>query len=114
MLHRLYAAYGFNVLKDLVFDGMHDVPLNVIKHHLEVQLELGLLNKATIEERLEAMPCQRTVVTSPGMGLYLDYNEYQMAIGGGLSWILPISLCAHSTTILLSTLFVTKRGSDHR
>ncbi|KAL5503408.1 hypothetical protein EMCRGX_G010352 [Ephydatia muelleri] len=49
-------AYGFNVLKDLVFDGMHDVPLNVIKHHLEVQLELGLLNKATIEERLEAMP----------------------------------------------------------
>ena len=56
VLHRLYAAYGFNVLKDLVFDGMHDVSLNVIKHHLEVQLELGLLNKATIEERLEAMP----------------------------------------------------------
>ena len=56
VLHRLYAAYGFNVLKDLVFDGMHDVPLNVIKHHLEVQLELGLLNKATIDERLEAMP----------------------------------------------------------
>ena len=56
VLHRLYVAYGFNVLKDMVFDGMHDVPLNVIKHHLEVQLELGLLNKATIEERLEAMP----------------------------------------------------------
>ena len=54
------------------------------------------------------------VVTSPGMGLYLDSNEYQMAIGGGLSCILPISLCAHSTPILLSTLLVTKRGMDHR
>ena len=58
VLHRLYAAYGFNVLKDLVFDGMHDVPLNVIKHHFEVQLELGLLNKAS-----DWKPCHGHQVT---------------------------------------------------
>ena len=41
------------------------------------------------------LECQHQY-TSPGMGLYLDSNEYQMAIGGGFSWIIPISLCAHA------------------
>ena len=29
ILHRLYAAYGFNILKDLTFDAMHDVTLTL-------------------------------------------------------------------------------------
>ena len=34
ILHRLYYLYGFNVLCDLVFDAMHNIPLNVVSNHL--------------------------------------------------------------------------------
>lgn len=30
-LHRLYPLYGFDVLRDSVFDTMHLLPLNVVK-----------------------------------------------------------------------------------
>ena len=46
ILHRLYAAYGFNILKDLTFDAMHDITLNIIHHHLrkrEFCLEMKLM-----------------------------------------------------------------------
>ena len=37
-------------------------------------------------------------------------STMQMAIGGGLSWILPISLCAHSTPILALNPFGHQKG----
>ena len=56
ILHRLHAAYGFNILRDLVFDAMHNVPLNVVSHHLRRYLDMDLISKQVIEERLEAVP----------------------------------------------------------
>lgn len=56
ILHRLFAAYVFNVLKDLVLDTMHSIHLNVASDHLRRYSEMGLISKQIIEERLEAMP----------------------------------------------------------
>eukprot|EP00731_Ephydatia_muelleri_P034483 Em0062g6a len=53
ILHRLHAAYGFNILRDLVFDAMHNVPLNVVSHHLRRYLDMDLISKQVIEERRE-------------------------------------------------------------
>ncbi|KAL5506629.1 hypothetical protein EMCRGX_G008326 [Ephydatia muelleri] len=63
ILHRLYAAYGFNILKDLTFDAMHDVTLNIIHHHLLRYLEAGILSRNEIDVRLAAIPW--TPVTGP-------------------------------------------------
>ena len=52
ILHRLYAAYGFNILKDLTFDAMHDITLNIIHHHLLRYLEAGILSRNEIDVRL--------------------------------------------------------------
>ena len=45
ILHRLYAAYGFNILRDLTFDAMHDITLNIIHHHLQRYFEAGILSR---------------------------------------------------------------------
>ena len=34
ILHQLNPLYNFNVIQDLVFDAMHNIPLNVASHHL--------------------------------------------------------------------------------
>ena len=32
ILHKLYETYGIDILKDLVFNAMHNVALNVVGH----------------------------------------------------------------------------------
>ena len=56
ILHRLYAAYGFNFLKDITLDAMHDITLNIIHHHLQRYFEAGILSKNEIDVRLAAIP----------------------------------------------------------
>ena len=56
ILHRLHYLYGFNVLRDLVFDAMHNIPLNVASNHLHYYLNEGILSPAEIEERLKIVP----------------------------------------------------------
>ena len=43
-------------LKDLTFDAMHDVTLNIIHHHLLRYLEAGILSRNEIDVRLAAIP----------------------------------------------------------
>ena len=38
ILHRLYSLYGFDVHRDLVFDAMHNIPLNITSNHLHYYL----------------------------------------------------------------------------
>ena len=45
ILHRLYELYGFNVLTDMVFDMMHNIPLNVVSKHLNRYLREELVDK---------------------------------------------------------------------
>ena len=50
ILHRLYDLYGFDLHRDLVFDAMHNIPLNVASNHLHYYLNEGLLSPAKIED----------------------------------------------------------------
>ena len=43
LLHRLHKLYKFDVIKDLVFDVMHLVPLNLVKRRFEHLLSNSLL-----------------------------------------------------------------------
>ena len=52
ILHRLNALYGFDVLRDLVFDAMHNVPLNVTSHHLHYYFNEGLLTTNDVDRCL--------------------------------------------------------------
>ena len=56
ILHRLYKLYGFNVLTDMVFDTMHNIPLNVVSKHLNRYLREELVDKSILDERLQAVP----------------------------------------------------------
>ena len=58
-LHRLHHLYGFDVQRDMVYDAMHNVPMNVIGQHLHHYVQHGFFsndNKALVEKRLDAMP----------------------------------------------------------
>lgn len=35
ILHRLQKLYGFEVMKDMVFDVMHNLPLNIVRNYLK-------------------------------------------------------------------------------
>ena len=52
-LHRLNPLYGFNLLTHMVYDAMHNVPINVIRMHLYRYVEENMLPKAEIEPRLD-------------------------------------------------------------
>jgi len=56
ILHQLYPLYGFNVLKDLVYDIHHALPLNVIKNQIDRFVEEGILDPKKVEKRLESVP----------------------------------------------------------
>ena len=72
ILHRLHHLYEFDVLQDLVYDAMHNVPLNVVSHHLHYYLENEILSPPTIEKKLKMMPW------TPGM--YYSYVCQQLLL----------------------------------
>ena len=47
ILHRLHALYGFDVLRDTVFDVMHLLPLSVVKNKFQVYLLTYLWDSIT-------------------------------------------------------------------
>ena len=55
-LHRLHSLYGFNVIKDLVFDAMHNLPLNIARQHLRRYSEEKLVDFRQVESRLQKVP----------------------------------------------------------
>jgi len=63
-LHRLHRLYKFDVLKDLVFDVMHLVPLNLVKRRLDHLLSNELLlNIDELEAALKRIPWTRGTCT---------------------------------------------------
>ena len=56
VLHRLYPLYGFDVLRDTVFDAMHLLPLNIVKNNIERWLSGDYLNKKDLNTNLSKMP----------------------------------------------------------
>lgn len=56
LLHRLHRLYKFDVIKDLVFDVMHLVPLNLVKRRFEYLLSNSLLDTEQLQPALEKIP----------------------------------------------------------
>lgn len=56
ILHTLHALYGFDVLHDLVFDAMHNIPLNVASHHLHYYFNEGIINSQDVDKKLKKVP----------------------------------------------------------
>ena len=56
ILHQLNSLYGFNVMQDLVFDAMHNIPLNVASHHLHYYFNEGILKKQDVDKNLKKVP----------------------------------------------------------
>jgi len=53
ILHQLHPLYGFNVIQDLVFDAMHNIPLNVASHHLHYYFNEEILSQQAVDRRLK-------------------------------------------------------------
>lgn len=53
ILHRFHALYGFDVIWDLIFDAMHNMPLNVAKQHLKRYIEEKLINPKEVDKILQ-------------------------------------------------------------
>lgn len=51
-LFRLYALYGFDVCKDMVFDLMHQILMNVVKKFLDYLVDSGKLNPEEVDARM--------------------------------------------------------------
>ena len=56
ILHRLSKLYGFDVLKDTVYDVMHNIPLNVVGNILKELIASGKLDAKVADNRLEKFP----------------------------------------------------------
>ena len=51
-LMRLWFLYGFDVLKDTVYDMMHNILMNLVKKFLDYLVESDQLNEDEVEYRL--------------------------------------------------------------
>lgn len=68
ILHRLSKLYGFDVLKDTVFDLMHNLPLNVVGNLLKELITSGKLDAKVADDRLKKFPWTA--------GIVLHYLKY--------------------------------------
>lgn len=59
VLHELHPLYGFDVIRDLVYDIHHNLPLNVIKNQVDRLVETGILNSKQVEQRMQQIPWSR-------------------------------------------------------
>ena len=56
ILHRLHKLYGFDVIKDTVFDVMHNLPLNIVGNLLKDMIAEEKLDAKVADERLAKFP----------------------------------------------------------
>ena len=56
ILHRLHKLYKFDVFKDLVFDVMHNIPLNVAARQIKKWIDSEAIDKDVVEQRLNSFP----------------------------------------------------------
>ena len=56
ILYRLSKLYGFDVLKDTMFDLMHNLPLNVVGNLLKELIASGKLDAKVVDDRLKKFP----------------------------------------------------------
>ena len=60
LLHQyLFPLYGFDVLRDTVFDIFHTLPLNVVKNELAYMLDQEIIHPADLDNALQTFPWTR-------------------------------------------------------
>lgn len=62
ILHHLSKLYGFDVLKDTVFDLMHNLPLNVVGNLLKELSASAKLDAKVADDRLKKFPWTAGIV----------------------------------------------------
>ena len=55
LLTRLNDLYGFDVSKDMVYDTMHNIPMNIVKKYLDHLEESRKLNGEEVEARIDSL-----------------------------------------------------------
>ena len=75
LLHRLHRLYKFDVIKDLVFDVMHLVPLNLVKRRFEYFLSNSLLDTERVQPALEKIPWTQGTMYIQILVLYCCSNN---------------------------------------
>ena len=56
ILYRLHKLYGFDYRNHCIFDVMHTVASGIVKKHLAFLFENDLLDRSTVQERLDMYP----------------------------------------------------------
>ena len=56
VLHELNPLYDFDVIRDLVYDIHHNLPLNVVKNQVDRLVEIGIVNSNQVEQRIQKIP----------------------------------------------------------
>lgn len=52
----LYPLYGFNIIKHMVIDTFHTIPLNVVKNQLERLLQKKRIDQSYLDDQLKTFP----------------------------------------------------------
>ena len=54
ILHELSPLYGFNIISDLVFVAMHNIPFNVTNNHLHYYFNEGILSCQDVKNAMDS------------------------------------------------------------
>ena len=66
ILNELKKLYGFDVSKDLVYDMMHNIPMNVVSRFLNSLISEGTFDPVAVDNKLKTFPWTA--------GTHNDYN----------------------------------------
>ena len=74
ILHRLNSLYGFDVIRDIVFDVMHNLPLNIVGCSLKQLIAEEKLDAKEVDERLANFPWTAGILNMYA-GVICNYME---------------------------------------
>lgn len=107
-LHRTFPPtlpaflYGFDVCWDLVFDVMHNLPPNVVKHHLKWFADLELVQHADLEKQRKRMPWTPGIFCSMHAIMIIHTrNSYSILWAPTYLRIATCHICTFNCTMIL-------------
>ena len=76
ILYRLQKLYGFDIFKDLVYDTMHNLPMNVIVAQLKSFVALENLDGKLVDQRLRSFPWTAGLLQEHSINICLAKNSF--------------------------------------
>lgn len=74
ILHRLNSLYGFDVIRDIVFDVIYNLPLNIVGCSLKQLIAEEKLDAKEVDERLANFPWTAGILNMYA-GVICNYME---------------------------------------